>query len=152
MIQGFDACIQLLESKGFEVAVDPRHRSLTKEELLPRLRGVYAHVASAEVLSEEVFAAADSLKIISRMGIGYDAVDVKAATKHGIAVTNTPGANADAVAEFTVALMLGLSRKITEVDDSRGAASGKRFSARRCTGKRWGSSDLGTSEGASRET
>jgi D-3-phosphoglycerate dehydrogenase len=50
------------------------------------------------------------------MGVGYDAIDVPAATRRGIALTVTPGANADAVAEYTVALMLALTRHVPEVD------------------------------------
>ena len=116
IIVGFDACLALLSDKGFTVDVDPRHRPLETDELIPALQGVYAHVASAEVLSDDVMAMAPDLKIISRMGVGYDAIDVPAATKRGIALTITPGANADAVAEYTVALMLALTRRIPEID------------------------------------
>jgi D-3-phosphoglycerate dehydrogenase len=115
-INGFESCVQILTSKDFEVIIDPRYRPLTTEELVPRLKGVYAHVASAERLTAAVMDQADSLKVISRMGVGYDTVDVPAATERGIALTITPGANADAVAEHTVALLLGLTRKIVQLD------------------------------------
>ena len=117
MIAGFDGCVKMLTDKGFEVEVDARYRSLRTEELVPALRGVYAHVASAEQLTDAVMAASPELRIISRMGVGYDAVDLPAATRRGIALTITPGANADAVAEYTVALMLALTRRVPAIDN-----------------------------------
>ncbi|MBI3965501.1 MAG: phosphoglycerate dehydrogenase, partial [Chloroflexi bacterium] len=57
-------------------------------------------------------AAAPNLKIIARVGVGYDAVDVEAATRRGIWVTTTPGANSETVADFTFGLILGLTRQI----------------------------------------
>lgn len=122
-ISGFDDCVRLLADKGFTVEVDSRFRPLGKAELIPALQGVYAHVASAEQLTDEVMAQAPGLKIISRMGVGYDAIDLPAATRRGIALTITPGANADAVAEYTVALMLALSRRVAPIDS--GAKQGK---------------------------
>ena len=123
MITGFDGCVRMLTDKGFDVEVDARCRSLRTDELIPALSGVYAHVASAEQFTEAVMAAAPELKIISRMGVGYDAVDLPAATRRGIALTITPGANADAVAEYTVALMLALTRRLTAIDS--GAKQGR---------------------------
>jgi D-3-phosphoglycerate dehydrogenase len=73
-------------------------------------------VASAEQLTEAVMDQAPELKVISRMGVGYDAIDLPAATKRGIALTITPGANADAVAEYTVSLMLALTRHVPAID------------------------------------
>jgi D-3-phosphoglycerate dehydrogenase/(S)-sulfolactate dehydrogenase len=58
--------------------------------------------------------AADRLKVISRTGVGYDAVDVQAATARGIVVTITPGVNRHAVADWAVALILCCSRRLPE--------------------------------------
>lgn len=55
--------------------------------------------------------AGSKLKVISRYGVGYDKVDVKAAAAHNVAVTITPGANGDSVADMAMALMLGLRKK-----------------------------------------
>ncbi|HAZ30131.1 TPA: hydroxyacid dehydrogenase, partial [Candidatus Acetothermia bacterium] len=55
---------------------------------------------------EKVIRSADSLKIISKYGVGLDNIDIAAATERGIPVTFTPGANAAAVADLTVGLML----------------------------------------------
>jgi D-3-phosphoglycerate dehydrogenase len=63
-----------------------------------------------------VFAAAKGLKIVSKHGAGHDSIDVAAATAHGVAVMVTNGANAAAVAEHSLALMLALSRELAQFD------------------------------------
>jgi len=57
-----------------------------------------------------------TVRVIARTGVGYDAIDVGAATDLGVAVVTTPGANAEAVADFTLALMLASLRRIVEAD------------------------------------
>ena len=63
-------------------------------------------------MQNEVVARIEGLKMIMRWGAGFDSVDIEEAGKHGIYVCNTPGANAYAVAELTVALMLAVGRKL----------------------------------------
>lgn len=63
-------------------------------------------------MPKEVVARITGLKMIMRWGAGFDSVDIEEAGKHGIYVCNTPGANAYAVAELTVALMLAVGRKL----------------------------------------
>ena len=63
-------------------------------------------------MPKEVVARIKVLKMIMRWGAGFDSVDIEEAGKHGIYVCNTPGANAYAVAELTVALMLAVGRKL----------------------------------------
>lgn len=75
-------------------------------------------VRSAVDVNAEVLGNAGKLRVIGRAGVGIDNIDVDAATKAGIAVMNTPGANAVAVAEHTFALMLALSRHITRADST----------------------------------
>ena len=55
-------------------------------------------------------------RLIQQHGVGLDRIDVKAAKECGIPVKNTPGVNARSVAEYTVAMMLALSRKVSEID------------------------------------
>jgi D-3-phosphoglycerate dehydrogenase / 2-oxoglutarate reductase len=61
---------------------------------------------------ERVFAAAPRLRVVARYGVGTDSVDLEAARRYGVTVTNTPGANTVAVAELTFALMLALARDL----------------------------------------
>src|SRR5262245_47008439 len=104
--------LHLLRDAGFEV-VFPRHRKqLTEAELLDELPGVSAALAGAEPYTRRVIEAFPGLRVIARNGVGYDAVDTDAATQHGVAVTVTPGANQESVAEHTFALMLTLARAI----------------------------------------
>src|SRR5258708_26410216 len=73
-------------------------------------------VRSAVDVNAEILRAAGKLRVIGRAGVGVDNIDLDAATKAGIAVMNTPGANAVAVAEHTLALMLALARHLTRAD------------------------------------
>jgi len=104
--------LSLLREAGFEVVYPRQRKQLTEDELLEELQGVAASLAGSEPYSRRVIEACPQLRIIARNGVGYDAVDVAAATQRGIAVTVTPGANHESVAEHTLALMLTLARSI----------------------------------------
>ena len=75
-------------------------------------------VRSAVDVNEKVLHSAHKLRVIGRAGVGVDNIDLEAATKAGIAVMNTPGANAVAVAEHTLALMLSLARHLSRADST----------------------------------
>ncbi|WP_244330593.1 phosphoglycerate dehydrogenase [Streptomyces subrutilus] len=75
---------------------------------------VAAAVAGTDPFSAEVIAAAPRLRILSRCGVGYDNIDLAAATRHGVAVTITPGTNRVSVAEHVLALMLNCARRIPQ--------------------------------------
>jgi D-3-phosphoglycerate dehydrogenase / 2-oxoglutarate reductase len=75
-------------------------------------------VRSAVDVNADVLRNAGKLRVIGRAGVGVDNIDLEAATKAGIAVMNTPGANAVAVAEHTLALMLALARSISRADST----------------------------------
>lgn len=83
-----------------------------EEELIEALRDVDATVASVERYTRRVIEASPRLKVISRTGVGYDAVDLDAATERGIAVCITMGINDRAVADFAMTLMLALAREL----------------------------------------
>jgi len=89
-------------------------RPLKSQELAALLPGCDGMIAGLDEIDRDAIVAADRLKVISRYGVGVDRVDLDAAREKGIVVTNTPGANAGAVAELTIALMLSLARSITE--------------------------------------
>jgi phosphoglycerate dehydrogenase-like enzyme len=92
----------------------PAWRALEAAELAPLLAGVDGCIAGNDRFTREVLAQADRLKVISRWGIGVDAIDLAAATAHGVVVTNTPGLTADAVADFTFMLLLSLARNLAQ--------------------------------------
>ena len=91
-------------------------RPLPEEELIPLLRDCDGYIAGLDLITEKVLESCPRLKAISRYGAGYDRVDIEAAKKMGISVTNTPGVNAQAVGELAFALILSLARKIPYLD------------------------------------
>lgn len=83
----------------------------TKNELLEALIGVDGLVVRSDKINAEILKSSDNLRIIIRAGSGYDNIDLDAAIEKDIVVMNTPGQNANAVAELAFALMLVLIRK-----------------------------------------
>src|SRR3984957_791280 len=75
-------------------------------------------VRSAVQVDDKLLASAPKLRVIGRAGVGVDNIDADAATRRGIVVMNTPGANAVAVAELTIGLMLSLARKVPAANAS----------------------------------
>ncbi|VXB60606.1 Hydroxyacid dehydrogenase [Microbacterium sp. 8M] len=102
------------ESAGHVVVRGPAHHDLA--ELRPLLRDADAWIAGTGPVTAEHLAAAPRLAVIARYGVGTEAVDLAAARSRGIPVTNTPGANADAVADHAVGLMLAALRGIADGD------------------------------------
>src|SRR4051812_39681502 len=93
--------LQLLRDAGFEPFFPPHARQLLEDELLQILKDVPAAIAGSEPYTRRVLDAHPQLRVIARAGVGYDAVDVKAATERGVAVATAPGTNQDSVAEHT---------------------------------------------------
>jgi phosphoglycerate dehydrogenase-like enzyme len=113
----------ILRDAGYVLEYPPRHlprseQQMSEAELLAQLPGCVASLAGSEPYTPAVIAAAAAagLKVIARAGVGYDAVDLAAATEHGVAVCYAPGTNHDAVAEHVFMLMLALVRKLREQD------------------------------------
>jgi D-3-phosphoglycerate dehydrogenase len=103
-----------LLAHDMETVYRPWHGGRTEEELIGLLRGIDGAIVSTDPFTARVIQATDRLRVISRTGVGYDAVDVPAATARGIAVTITPGVNSRAVADWALALMLCCSRRLPE--------------------------------------
>ena len=120
--KGKEARRPLLEA-GFEVVDSPREGPFSEEELIPLLRGCSAVIASMDEYTERVFEECPELKVVSRWGTGVDSVDIDAATRHRVLVTNTPGLLADAVADMTFGLMICLARRIIEASAAVGNGS-----------------------------
>lgn len=113
MYQRPGAWSRILESAGFEIRYpSPGGRMLNESELIANLSGVVATIASGEPYTAKVLDAAPALRVISRTGVGYDAIDVAEAARRGIAVGITPGTNHEAVAEHAFALLLALAKNV----------------------------------------
>ena len=102
--------IEQLEAAGIEFVINPIGRKLTENELADMVADFDVLIAGTEPITEKVMARANSLKLISRVGIGLDSVDLLAAERRNIQVSYTPDAPAPAVAELTIGLMLSLLR------------------------------------------
>jgi phosphoglycerate dehydrogenase-like enzyme len=102
--------VDVLKKAGFELVYHGIPRQLNEEQLLAALDGIDASVAGSEPYTARVLAAHPRLKVIARVGVGYDAVDVAAATRAGVVVTFAPGTNQGSVAEHTFAFILALSK------------------------------------------
>ncbi len=105
-----------LEAEGCTVTQSPTAGPLPVTELIPLLQDCDAVIASSDPYTTELFAVCPRLKVVSRCGVGYDSVDVAAATEAGIIVTITPGAMNEAVGDYTWALLLALARRIADGD------------------------------------
>jgi len=109
-----DEAIEALESAAKLVWADVE----SEDQLIEKVRKANAKVVISEYakISGKVMDASTALRGIVVWGVGYDHVDVEAASERGIYVANTRGSNAESVAEHTFALMLGLSRKLLVTD------------------------------------
>ena len=104
--------LELLESAGIEYLINPLGRRLKEQELAGMIGDFDVLIAGTEPIGERVLVRASRLRLISRVGIGLDSVDLLAAEQRGIKVAYTPEAPAPAVAELTIALMLSLLRSV----------------------------------------
>ncbi len=108
---GNDA-IRKLRAAGCALTHAPGGGPLTGDALRTALAEADAVVAALDVYGDAVFTALPKLKLVSRWGVGFDAVDLAAATRSGVIVTNTPGVLDETVADLAFALLLGVARKI----------------------------------------
>lgn len=100
----------LFEAAGFSVTEGPCQ---TEDELIDLLRHADgAHVGPVPLTSRRVLEACDRLKVVSRMGVGVDSIDLEAATELGILACNVPGVNTAEVADHAMALLLNQTRRV----------------------------------------
>ncbi len=111
-----DGWIGALDAAGCSVRFAQTSPTTPTAELIRLLGGCVAVVAGGEPYTDAVFASAPELRHVARFGVGFDAVDVSAATRHGVVVTTTPGTNDWAVADHTIGLMLDLAHGISRHD------------------------------------
>jgi len=108
--------LEILKEKGYEIRLNELGHPLSPEELIERLEGCDGVIAGLDHFTAEVFEAVPELRVVARYGAGVDRVDLEAAKRAGVVVTNTPDANSDSVADLAVGLMLAVSRRIPFAD------------------------------------
>lgn len=110
--------LKLLREKFGTFEMNTEDRVLTREELLAAVRGRDAVLSLlTDKIDDEVFAAAGKqCKIFSNYAVGFNNIDLAAASKRGIMVTNTPGVLDDATADLAIALLFACARRLCEAD------------------------------------
>ena len=115
-----EAGIKMLKEKNYEVNVSKKNGVLTKEELTNALKNKnYDAVLSllTDKIDDDIFTAAGpQCKVFANYAVGFDNIDLVAAKKRNIMVTNTPGVLTETVAEHAFALMLAIAHRVPESD------------------------------------
>ena len=104
--------LEYLKKCGYDVTYNPTISPTELEKVISAFDALI--VRSRTHVTKELIAKATQLKVIARSGVGVDSIDVVAATEKQIPVVNAPGANAEAVAEHTLSLMLALARDLVQ--------------------------------------
>jgi glyoxylate reductase len=102
-----------------DVAVDLNGHevALSKADLITRLRGKQGLICQiTDTIDEEVLAAAPDLKVVSNIAVGYNNIDLAAARRRGVVVTNTPDVLTETTADFAWALLMATARRVVEAD------------------------------------
>lgn len=113
-----EAGIKLLKDKNYEVVVSSKDGVLTKEELLEGVKGADAILSLlTDSIDDGVLAAAGpQLKVVANYAVGFNNLDIEAGKKRSVVMTNTPGVLTETVAEFTLAMIMTISKRIVEGD------------------------------------
>lgn len=102
-----EAITKVVNESGNELKVVEKG---TRADLLEAVKDANGLIVRSDVIDAEVMNAAPELNVIVRAGAGYDNIDLKAATEHGICVMNTPGQNSNAVAELVFGMTVMMCR------------------------------------------
>ncbi len=110
--------MELLKNAGLAL-IDMRGSGIQDAKFMDILKNVEIVLAGNDLMiTSALLDSAPALKAVAKLGVGLDTVDIEAASRHHISVFNTPGANTQAVADHTFALILGLARRIISCDQS----------------------------------
>jgi len=107
-----------LRAAGLELRLAPKLGARSGAEVAELAAGAVAAIVSTDPFDRDVLAAAPALRVIARVGVGTDSIDLAAATEAGVVVTTTPGANTETAADHALALILAAVRRIVEHDGS----------------------------------
>lgn len=135
--------LERLRRAGHVLVLGSAGRVPDETELLALLPGCVAWLAGTERISARLLRVAGTLRIICRNGTGVDGIDLAAAAAAGIEVARVPGANANAVAELTLALILAAERRLLKAAAALAAGSRSREHGRELRGRRIGLVGLG---------
>jgi D-3-phosphoglycerate dehydrogenase / 2-oxoglutarate reductase len=139
--------IAILEAGGFEVRMSKNrfliNSSTSEAEIIDNLKEADAVLASGELYSANILQQLPKLRVVARIGVGYDRVDVAAATSLNKLVTITPNANHECVAEHTMALMFAAAKNVVQNNLNVHAGKWERHLTEPLRGKVFGILGLG---------
>ncbi len=135
--------LERLEHFTSNLVFNQMGRPLSEDELIPLLKDCDGYIAGLDDVTKKVIESSPRLKVISRYGTGTDRVDLKTAREHHITVTNTPGANAEAVGELAFGLALSIARKIPSLSFQTSKGEWTRSTGMELAGKTIGIIGLG---------
>ncbi len=104
--------LERLREHGCDILFNEKERALKEAELIEALPEISATIAGSEPYNDRTLAAATSLKVIARVGVGYDMIDVAAATRHDVSVAMAFGTNHEAVADHAFALLATICNQL----------------------------------------
>ena len=123
--------VKALEALGCEVVSQP---VLDADTLPSAIAGVDVLIVRSTKVTAKTIEAGKTLSLIIRAGAGVNTIDLEAASKRGIHVTNCPGKNTEAVAELAIGLLLACDRRIPQAAIAMRAANGRRGNSARPEG------------------
>ncbi|WP_211198893.1 phosphoglycerate dehydrogenase [Oceanobacillus jeddahense] len=107
---------EILNQFGVEVKMNPYGKILTEEQMIEEIKDVDGIIVGVDPLNKKVLQHAENLKVISKYGVGIDNIDMEYAKEKNIEVVRAMNANADAVADYTLALMMAVARNVVQID------------------------------------
>lgn len=107
-----------LREAGLRIVLAPKDGERSAAEVARLVAGSVAAIVSTDPFDRSVFAAATGLRVVARVGVGTDSIDLDAATAAGVVVTTTPGANRETAADHALAMILAALRRVVEHDAS----------------------------------
>jgi phosphoglycerate dehydrogenase-like enzyme len=134
---------EFLTAQGCTLAPFEYDGPLTEDQLCEAVRDVGGIITGLERITPRVLDAADQLKVVSAGGVGFDHIDVDAASARGVAVCNCAGCNNRSVAELVFGMMIGLSRQILPADRAMRGSEWMRYLGTELWGKTLGIVGLG---------
>lgn len=105
-----------LDSLGIDYHINDLGRSLNEDEMTAALKDVDGVIVGVDPLNKKVLEAAPNLKAIAKYGVGLDNIDLDYCKEKSIKISKTVGANSNAVADYTFALLLAVARKVVLLD------------------------------------
>ena len=129
---------KMLEDAGLEVIEYQGDLVMTADEIRAVGSDIVGAIIGCDEWTEEVFSACPKLKVIGRFGIGYENIDLAAATRHGVKVCNVRGVNCDSVGEATIMFVLACLRNLVTLTDTTKDGQWMRYTGHTLKGKTYG--------------